>query len=159
MAASFAAGGRLFTFGNGGSSTDAASIASLFTRPPWGVALPARCLVEDTAVITALANDIGFDLVFARQLIAHGGAGDVALGLSTSGGSRNVLVAFAEARRRGMTTIGLAGYDGGEMATSPDVEHCFVVRSESVHRIQESQAALGFALWTAVQERSGDAHG
>lgn len=156
LAASFAAGGHLFTFGNGGSSTDAASLASLFTGPPWGASLPARCLVDDTAVVTALANDIGFDLVFARQLIAHGRSGDVALGLSTSGGSRNVLLAFAEARRRAMTTIGLAGYDGGEMATSPDVQHCFVVRSESVHRIQETQAALGFALWAAVQARWGD---
>ena len=155
LAAAFAAGGRLFTFGNGGSSTDAASLATLFTRPPWGAALAARCLVEDTAIVTALANDIGFDLVFARQLIAHGASGDVALGLSTSGSSRNVLVAFAEARRRGITTIGLAGYDGGEMAASPDVQHCFVVRSESVHRIQETQAALGFTLWEAVQARTG----
>jgi D-sedoheptulose 7-phosphate isomerase len=155
MAASFADGGRLFTFGNGGSSTDAASLASLFVRPPWGRPLPARCLVEDTAIVTALGNDVGFELVFSRQLIAHASAGDTAIGFSTSGSSRNVLVAFAEARARGLVTVGLAGYDGGEVAASPEVQHRLVVRSDSVHRIQETQAALGFAVWVAVQERLG----
>ncbi len=153
MSASFTAGARLFTFGNGGSSTDAASLAALFARPPWGRALPARCLVDDTAVVTALGNDVGFELVFSRQLIAHGSPGDLALGFSTSGSSRNVLIAFAEARSHGLVTVGLAGYDGGEMAGSRDVEHCLVVRSESVHRIQEAQAGLGFALWAAIQHR------
>jgi len=159
IAGAFAGGGRLFTFGNGGSSTDAASLATLFARPPWGRALPARGLVEDTAIVTALGNDVGFELVFSRQLIAHGAAGDIAVGFSTSGSSRNVLTAFAEARGRGMVTVGLAGYDGGEMAASPDVQHCLVVRSDSVHRVQETQAALGFALWTAVQAALGVDHG
>jgi D-sedoheptulose 7-phosphate isomerase len=153
MAAAFAAGGRLFSFGNGGSATDAASLAALFARPPSGRALPARSLADDPAVLTALANDVGFDLVFSRQLIAHASAGDIAVGLSTSGSSRNVLTAFAEARRRGMVTVGLAGYDGGEMVTSADVQHCLVVGSDSVHRIQEVQAAVAFALWEAVQQR------
>jgi D-sedoheptulose 7-phosphate isomerase len=151
LARSFERGGRLFTFGNGGSSTDAAAVASLFSRPPWGESLAARCLVDDTAVLTALANDVGFELVFSRQLIAHARAGDMTLGLSTSGGSRNVLTAFAEARARGVGTIGFAGYDGGAMAASADVEHCVVVRSDSVHRVQEVQAALAFALWSSVQ--------
>ena len=155
IAGAFAGGGRLFTFGNGGSSTDAASLATLFARPPWGRALPARGLVEDTAIVTALGNDVGFELVFSRQLIAHGAAGDIAVGFSTSGSSRNVLTAFAEARGRGILTVGLAGYDGGEMAASPDVQHCLVVRSDSVHRVQETQAAVGFALWTAVQAALG----
>jgi len=155
IAGAFAGGGRLFTFGNGGSSTDAASLATLFARPPWGRALPARGLVEDTAIVTALGNDVGFELVFSRQLIAHGVAGDIAVGFSTSGSSRNVLTAFAEARGRGIVTVGLAGYDGGEMAASPDVQHCLVVRSDSVHRVQETQAAVGFALWTAVQAALG----
>jgi len=155
IAGAFAGGGRLFTFGNGGSSTDAASLATLFARPPWGRALPARGLVEDTAIVTALGNDVGFDLVFSRQLIAHGAASDIAVGFSTSGSSRNVLTAFAEARGRGMVTVGLAGYDGGEMAASPDVQHCLVVRSDSVHRVQETQGALAFALWTAVQAALG----
>jgi D-sedoheptulose 7-phosphate isomerase len=155
MATAFAGGGRLFAFGNGGSSTDAASLATLFARPPWGRPLPARGLVEDTAIVTALGNDVGFDLVFSRQLIAHGAAGDIAVGFSTSGSSRNVLTAFAEAGGRGMVTVGLAGYDGGEMAASPDVQHCLVVRSDSVHRVQETQAALSFTLWAAVQAALG----
>jgi len=159
MAMAFAAGGRLFSFGNGGSATDAASLAALFARPPSGRALPARCLADDPAVLTALANDVGFDLVFSRQLIAHATAGDIAVGISTSGGSRNVLGAFVEARRRGLVTVGLAGYDGGEMAMSADVEHCLVVPSDSVHRVQEVQASLAFALWEAVHARLGHGHG
>jgi D-sedoheptulose 7-phosphate isomerase len=155
MVERFSAGGRLFTFGNGGSSTDAASLAALFSRPPWGVALPARSLVDDSAVLTALGNDVGFELVFSRQLIAHASRSDIAVGLSTSGSSRNLLVAFSEARSRGLLTIGLAGYDGGEMAAGPSVAHCLVVRSDSVHRVQETQAAVGFALWAAVQHRLG----
>jgi D-sedoheptulose 7-phosphate isomerase len=152
MAERFDAGGRLFTIGNGGSSTDAASVASLFASPPWGRALPARCLAEDTAVLTALGNDVGFDLVFSRQLIAHARPGDAVIGLSTSGNSRNLFTAFHEARSRDILTIGFAGYDGGEMVRSDDVDHCLVVRSDSVHRIQEAQSALSFALWSAVQD-------
>ena len=151
MAARFDAGGRLFSFGNGGSATDADEVAQLFTRPPWGVALPARSFATDHAVLTALSNDIGFDVVFSRQLEAHGRPADMALGLSTSGNSENLLRAFAQARRQGMLTIGLAGYDGGRMGASEDLEHCFVARSDSVHRIQETQSALAHALWAAVQ--------
>jgi D-sedoheptulose 7-phosphate isomerase len=145
--------GRLFTFGNGGSATDATSVAVLFSAPPWGTPLPAHSLVSDSAVLTALGNDVGFELVFSRQLIAHAGHGDIAIGLSTSGNSRNLLAAFAEARSRGMLTIGFAGYDGGDMGCSDDVEHCFVVASDSVHRIQETHGALTYALWSAVQKR------
>jgi D-sedoheptulose 7-phosphate isomerase len=158
MAERFAAGGRLLTFGNGGSSTDAAGMADLYVRPPWGSALPARCLVDDQSVLTALGNDVGFDLVFARQVIAHGTAADIAFGISTSGDSRNLLVAFEEADRRGLLTVGVAGYDGGAMAASTHLGHCLVVRSDSVHRIQESQAAVAFALWAAVQRHRGDAN-
>lgn len=152
MAERFAAGGRLFTFGNGGSATDAEAVAHLYTEPPWGRPLPARSLAEDQAVMTALGNDVGFELVFSRQLIAHGRAHDIAMGFSTSGNSDNLMRAFAEARKQGMLTVGIAGTDGGRMAAegSP-VEQCFVVRSDSVHRIQESQAALNNALWAAVQ--------
>jgi D-sedoheptulose 7-phosphate isomerase len=151
MTARFSAGGRLFTFGNGGSSTDAATLAALFVSPPWGASLPARSLVAETAVLTALGNDVGFELVFSRQLIAHASGGDIALGISTSGNSANLMRAFSEARHRGLLTLGLAGYDGGAMARSADVDHCLVVASDSVHRIQETQAALGFALWAQVQ--------
>ncbi len=151
MARRFEAGGQLFTFGNGGSATDADEVAELFTRPPWGEALPARSLVADVAVITALSNDIGFDVVFSRQLEAHARPDDIAVALSTSGNSENLLKAFAQATRIGMLTVGVSGTDGGRMAVSDDVEHCFVVRSDSVHRIQETQAALVHALWAAVQ--------
>lgn len=152
MAERFGAGGRLFTFGNGGSATDAEAVAHLYTQPPWGRALPARSLAEDQAVMTALGNDVGFDLVFSRQLIAHGRAHDIAMGFSTSGNSENLMRAFAEARKQGMLTVGLSGYDGGRMAAEgTPVTHCLVARSDSVHRIQESQAALNHVLWAAVQ--------
>jgi D-sedoheptulose 7-phosphate isomerase len=151
MAARLGAGGRLLAFGNGGSSTDAAGIAALFRDPPRGRPLDARCLAADRAVMTALANDIGFEVVFSRQILAFGTAGDVALGVSTSGNSVNLLAAFAAARRLGMLTVGLAGYDGGQMAASADVDHCVVVRSDSVHRIQETQDAVAFELWQRVQ--------
>jgi D-sedoheptulose 7-phosphate isomerase len=148
----FALGGRLFVFGNGGSATDAAGIVGLFASPPWGRPLPARSLAAERAVLTALGNDIGFELVFSRQLMAYARAGDMALGVSTSGNSTNLLNAFEEASRRGMATFGLAGYDGGQMGLSPAVEHCLVVSSSSVHRVQEAQAALSFDLWSRVQD-------
>lgn len=151
MADRFQAGGRLFAFGNGGSSTDAAGVAALFRSPPWGRPLPARSLAADEAVVTALGNDVGFELVFSRQLIAYARAGDIALGISTSGNSTNLLQAFAEARRRGLLTLGLAGYDGGQMAVCPDIDQCLVARSESVHRVQETQAGLVFEMWSRVQ--------
>lgn len=153
MAERFVAGGRLFVFGNGGSSTDASSLVRLFILPPWGQPLPARSLIDDAAVLTALGNDVGFDLVFSRQLIADAGGSDIAVGLSTSGNSRNLLSAFVEADKRGLLTIGIAGYSGGEMARSPSVQHCLVVDDDSVHRIQETQAALGWTLWQRVQHR------
>ena len=156
MAHRFDAGGRMFTFGNGGSCTDSATLARLFARPPIGRPLPAWSLTADQAIITALANDVGFELVFARQLIARAKAGDIAVAMSTSGNSPNLLAALAEARRRGLYTVGFAGYDGGALLNNPDVDACFVVRSQSVHRIQESQALLGYQLWVATHERPGD---
>lgn len=151
MADAFAAGARLFCFGNGGSATDAAGLCALFAAPAGRRGLPARSLVGDVAVITALANDVGVEVVFARQLLAHGRAGDIALGLSTSGGSVNVLAAFAAARRTGMLTVGLAGYGGGAMATCPDLDHCLAVEAQSVHRTQEAQSAVAHALWGRVR--------
>ncbi len=160
MAERFGLDGRLYAFGNGGSSTDAAGVASLFGRPPSGRALPARSLVADHAVLTALANDVGYDLVFSRQLISTAGPADIAFGLSTSGSSTNLLEAFSQARRLGLLTIGIAGYDGGTMQASDTVDHCLVVRSDSVHRIQEAQSAVVFTLWERVQRLlvEGDAH-
>jgi D-sedoheptulose 7-phosphate isomerase len=159
MARRFAAGGRMFTFGNGGSCTDSATLAALFARPPIGgpeKSLPAWSLAADQAIVTALGNDVGFELVFARQLIARAKAGDIAIAMSTSGNSPNLLAALTEAHRRGLYTIGFAGYDGGAFADNPNVDACFIVRSQSVHRIQESQALLAYQLWLSTQERSGD---
>lgn len=155
MAERFAAGGRLLTFGNGGSSTDAQDLASLFLSPDDGVGgapdvpvpLPAFGLTNDIAVITALSNDVGFDIVFSRQIGAFGRSGDIAVGLSTSGNSANLLRAFDEAARLGLLTVGIAGYDGGKMAELDSIDYLFVVPSPSVHRIQEAQTTLYHALW------------
>jgi D-sedoheptulose 7-phosphate isomerase len=158
MAERFGLGGRLFAFGNGGSATDAAGMVDLFLCPPSGVPLPALALVDDRAVLTALANDVGYELVFSRQIIAHARSGDIAVGFSTSGGSVNVLNAFDEAAKRGILTLGFSGYEGGSMATSSSVDHRLVVGSDSVHRIQEAQSALVLELWSIVQRglRDGD---
>jgi len=153
MAERFGAGGRLYTFGNGGSATDAASVAALFSQASAGVPFPARCLVTDQAVLTAIGNDVGYELTFSRQLIAFAAPLDVAMGFSTSGNSENVIRAFEEAKRRELLTIGFAGYEGGQMAACDALDYCLVVRSHSVHRIQETQAAVSYRLWAAVQER------
>jgi D-sedoheptulose 7-phosphate isomerase len=153
MARRFAAGGRMFTFGNGGSCTDSTTLARLFARPPIGKPLPAWSLTADQAIVTALGNDVGFELVFARQLIARANAGDIAIAMSTSGNSPNLRTALTEAHGRGLYTVGFAGYDGGAFANNPNVDACFIVRSQSVHRIQESQALLAYQLWLATHER------
>ena len=148
MAASFAGGGRLFAFGNGGSSTDAQAVATTFLHPgPGGRPLPALSLTDDVAVVTALANDVGFEVVFARQLAAFAKPGDIAVGLSTSGNSDNLIRAFEEASRRGLLTVGLAGYQGGKMAEVDTIDHLFVAPSSSVHRIQEAQTTTYHVLW------------
>ncbi|MEO6886932.1 MAG: SIS domain-containing protein [Jatrophihabitantaceae bacterium] len=152
MAERFASGGRMYCFGNGGSSTDAATFTALFAQPVTGRALGAVNLAADMSVVTALGNDVGFELVFSRQLIAHATARDIAVAFSTSGNSADLITALAEAHRRGLMTIGFAGYGGGEMANSDAVDFCFVVRSQSIHRIQESQALLGYQLWATTQQ-------
>ncbi len=152
MARSFTGGGRLFAFGNGGSSTDAQAVATTFLHPgEGGRPLPALSLTDDVAVVTALANDVGFDVVFARQLAAFGRPGDIAVGLSTSGNSDNLVRAFEEASRRGLLTIGLAGYQGGKMAELDTIDYLFVVPSSSVHRIQEAQTTVYHVLWELTQ--------
>jgi D-sedoheptulose 7-phosphate isomerase len=156
LARAFDSGARLYAFGNGGSATDAASLVAAFLAPdPPHRALPAVNLAADVAVITALANDVSIDVVFARQLAAFASAGDVALGLSTSGNSANVIAALDEAHRRDLLTIGFAGGDGGRMAALPYLDFCFVVPSASVHRIQEAQTTLYHALWQFTQEELG----
>lgn len=156
MAERFATGGRLLVFGNGGSSTDASSVAAAFLHPgPGWRPLPVLALTHDVAVLTALSNDVGFEVVFARQVAAWGRAGDMAFGLSTSGGSANVLAGLAEARRRGLLTLGFAGYDGGRMAAAGTIDHLLVVPSASVHRIQEAQSTAYHLLWQLTQHALG----
>jgi D-sedoheptulose 7-phosphate isomerase len=153
LAEAFAAGGTLLAFGNGGSSTDAQDVVHTFLDPvPPARPLPALGLTNDVAVLTALSNDVSFDVVFARQLRAFGRAGDIAVALSTSGGSRNVLAALEEATALGMVTVGLAGYGGGPMAELPGLQHLLTVPSSSVHRVQEVQTTLYHVLWEATAQ-------
>jgi D-sedoheptulose 7-phosphate isomerase len=172
MASQFGAGGRLMAFGNGGSATDAQQLVTLFLHPGWPAAagpaaeagspasarpLPALSLASDPSVLTALANDVGVDVVFARQLAAFGGKADIAVGLSTSGNSENLVRAFDEASRRGMLTIGIAGYAGGKMAELDSIDYLFIAPSASVHRIQEAQTTMYHALWELCQAALGPA--
>jgi len=151
LAEAFAGGGTLLAFGNGGSSTDAQDVVHTFLDPPPPARpLPALGLTNDVAVLTALSNDVSFDVVFARQVQAFGRADDIAIALSTSGGSANVLAALQQARSAGLVTVGLAGYGGGKMAQSPAVQHLFAVPSSSVHRVQEVQTTLYHVLWEAT---------
>jgi D-sedoheptulose 7-phosphate isomerase len=153
MAARFAAGGRLLSFGNGGSATDAQQLTTLFLAPGRNARpLPALSLASDASVLTALSNDIGVDVVFARQLAAFASKADIAVGLSTSGNSANLLRAFDEASRRGMLTIGIAGYTGGKMAELDSIDYLFVAPSTSVHRIQEAQTTVYNILWELCQD-------
>jgi D-sedoheptulose 7-phosphate isomerase len=152
LAAAFASGATLYAFGNGGSSTDAHAVVHAFMNPMApGVPLPALCLADDVAVLTALSNDVGFEVVFARQIRAFGRPGDIAMGISTSGGSPNVLAGLEEAHRLGMVTVGLSGYGGGPMAELAALDHFFAVPSSSVHRVQEIQTTLYHVLWEATQ--------
>jgi D-sedoheptulose 7-phosphate isomerase len=151
MAARFAAGGRLFTFGNGGSATDAAALASLFLYPQGqAAAQPAICLATDVSVLTSLANDVGVEVIFARQLAAFGSDADMVVGLSTSGNSENLLRAFDTAASLNMMTVGISGYDGGKMAELASLAYLFVAPSSSIHRIQEAQTTIYHILWELV---------
>ncbi|MDH3300929.1 MAG: SIS domain-containing protein [Acidimicrobiia bacterium] len=138
--------GRVLTMGNGGSATDAARAVRLLRR----LGVPAQSLAADYAVLSALANDLGAERVFARQVEAVGRVGDVLIGFSTSGTSANLLAAFDEAKSRGLVTIGFAGYDGTGFAAHAAVDHTIAVSSQSVHRIQEAQAVLLDAMVAAV---------
>ena len=145
-------GGRLFSMGNGGSSCDASHFAVEFLHPVTAgrPALTAINLTADMAMVTAVGNDVGFDHIFLRQLVALARAGDGVVGFSTSGNSANILAAFAKAKQLDMVTIGFAGHDGGRMALSADVDHCLVVETDSIHRIQETHLAIYHILWDLV---------
>ena len=136
-------GGKLILFGNGGSATDANDFAIDCVLPPTRYhSVPAVSLSLEPANITAVANDIGTDAIFLRQLIAQGRPEDVAIGISTSGGSRNIIMALEEARKRNMLTIALLGYDGGEIKRKRLADFPVVVSCDYIPRIQEVQASI-----------------
>jgi len=146
-------GGKIVAFGNGGSATDANDLVADCVAPPPGFEpIPAVSLAAEAANITAIANDIGGEAIFTRQLIAHAQPEDVAVGISTSGGSDNILAAFAEARKRGLLTVGIVGYDGGRIVSERLTDHAVVVRSDYIPRIQEVQASIYHVLRGLIEE-------
>jgi D-sedoheptulose 7-phosphate isomerase len=156
MAQAFTAGGRLFVMGNGGSSCDAAHVAVEFMHPiiEKRPALPAVALNTDTALLTAVGNDQDFALAFVQQLRLLGRAGDMALGISTSGKSANINRALHSAREIGLLTVGFSGRDGGRMPEYCD--YCFTVPSFSIHRIQETHETLLHVLWDLIHVIRGE---
>ncbi|HEY6694772.1 MAG TPA: SIS domain-containing protein [Solirubrobacteraceae bacterium] len=134
--------GRALALGNGGSATDATDVVADLQAGGH----PAIDLTADPAILTAIANDVGVEAIFARQVIAYGRPGDALLALSTSGGSGNVIAALVEARRRGLVTIALVGYDGGRIAAERLADHVVVTRSQHIPRIQEAQASAYHVL-------------
>ena len=156
LAERFRAGGRLLVFGNGGSACDAEHVAVEFVHPivEKRRPLPALSLTAAPSTLTAIGNDSDFARVFVDQLELLARPGDAALGISTSGASANVNRALRRARELGLLTIGFAGRDGGRM---PDVcDHCFVVKTWSVHRVQETHTALLHLLWDEVHVALGE---
>jgi D-sedoheptulose 7-phosphate isomerase len=134
--------GKLILFGNGGSATDANDWAMDCVLPPAGHRnIPAISLSMEPAIITALANDVGTEVIFLRQLMAQARPEDVAIGISTSGGSRNIVMALEEARKRKLLTVALLGNDGGEIARRGLADFPIIVRSDYIPRIQEVQAS------------------
>jgi D-sedoheptulose 7-phosphate isomerase len=162
MARAFANGATLLAFGNGGSTTDAQDIVADLLAPPFRdwPSLPAIALTNDIAVVTAVGNDVGFENIYVRQVIAFGRPGDIAFGISTSGNSANVLLAFEQAKKQGMLTVGLSGYDGGKMLRSGHVDYCINASSDHVPRIQEAHATAYHALLEVIytlMKKEGDA--
>jgi D-sedoheptulose 7-phosphate isomerase len=153
IATALRGGHKVLLFGNGGSATDAAHIAAEFVgrykreRAP----LPALALATDIAAITCISNDYGFEELFARQVRAHGRKGDIAIAISTSGNSPNVLKGVAAAQECGLTTIGWTGGTGGKLAAL--VDHPFVVPSSVTARIQETHITLGHVLCELAEEQ------
>src|SRR4051812_26670604 len=152
LAGVYRRGGRLFSMGNGGSSCDASHVAVEFVHPITAgrPALAAINLVADLAMISAVGNDLGFEHVFVRQIIAQGKQGDGLIGISTSGNSGNLIAAFAKAKEMGIATIGLAGGDGGRMRSAGVVDHCLIVPTSSIHRVQECHVTAYHILWDLV---------
>jgi D-sedoheptulose 7-phosphate isomerase len=156
MAERFTGGGRLYCMGNGGSATDAQHVAVEFFHPiiEKRRPLPALALAADQALVTAISNDRDFAKVFADQLRVLGKPGDMALALSTSGHSPNLVQAMEAARDLGLLTIAFAGKDGGRLVELAD--YCFVVPSFSIHRVQETHVALYHIVWDLVHVALGE---
>ena len=152
--------GRLFSMGNGGSSCDAAHVAVEFLHPITAgrPALTAIDLTCDSTMMTAIGNDVGFDHIFVRQILAQGRPGDGLIGISTSGNSANLVKAFRKAKEIGLKTIGLAGNTGGEMARI-GLDHCLIVETDSIHRVQECHVAIYHILWDLVHTLLADERG
>ncbi|MGZ3609866.1 MAG: D-sedoheptulose-7-phosphate isomerase [Ktedonobacteraceae bacterium] len=152
MARAFANGATLLAFGNGGSATDAQDLVTELINPPFTAwsSLPAIALTNDIAVITGVGNDVGIDNIYTRQVIAFGSPGDIALGISTSGNSTNVLLALEQAKKQGLLTIALVGYDGGKTMRSSSVDYCILSPSDHIPRIQEAQATAYHALLEVI---------
>jgi len=146
------AGGKLLAFGNGGSATDAMDVVADFRAAPQGwPEREALDLTADAAILTALANDIGTEVLFSRQVIAYGRSRDVALALSTSGSSANIVEALAESRRRDLVTIAVVGYDGGRIGEEGLADFVVVTPSQHIPRIQEAQATVYHLLRELVE--------
>jgi D-sedoheptulose 7-phosphate isomerase len=148
----FDAGGKALVFGNGGSATDAMDLVADLRAAPQG--WPARAaldLTEDPSILTAIANDIGVEAIFLRQVIAYGRSGDVAIAISTSGNSVNLIDALAEARRRELASVALVGYDGGRVASEGLADHVIVTPSQHIPRIQEAQASAYHAIRELIE--------
>ncbi|MDF1589833.1 MAG: SIS domain-containing protein [Gammaproteobacteria bacterium] len=153
--------GRMLAMGNGGSSCDAAHFSVEFQHPVTAgrPALPAINLLADTAMNSAVANDVGFQHIFVRQLCAHGRKEDGLIGFSTSGNSHNLMQAYIKAKELGLITLGLAGGDGGDMKSSGLVDYCLVVASDSIHRVQEVHVACYHILWDLTHTLLADSRG
>ena len=160
LAQVFRQGGALLSMGNGGSSCDATHFAVEFEHPVTAgrPALPVRNLCMDSAMLTAVGNDVGFRHVYVRQVENLGRAGDALVGFSTSGHSENLLAAFAKAQTMGLRTVGFAGGDGGKMAKA-GLDHCLVVNTDSIHRVQEVHVACYHILWDLVHTLLADHRG
>jgi D-sedoheptulose 7-phosphate isomerase len=153
MTARLKRGGRLLVFGNGGSATDANDwVLDAIAPPKRGPSFPAISLSMEAAVLAAIANDIGAEAMFLRQVIAHARPHDIAVGLSTSG-SANIAVALREARTRGLLTVALLGYHGGEVARQRAAEFSIIVGSESIPRIQETHASIYHTILDLIDGR------
>lgn len=154
LVTALARGNKLLLFGNGGSAADAQHVAAefvgrfAFDRP----ALPALALTVNSSCVTAIGNDYGFEQVFSRQIEALGRAGDIAVGLSTSGNSANVLRAISTAKKMGLHTVALTGTPGGKLKQAADLDHCLCAPSSETPRIQECHILIGHVVSELVEQ-------